>query len=600
MSDYWFEEEEILPTKLSRQVIFRVMKTALHHKILLILFISSLILMGINIGVEIFLLKQLIDLGIIPRNMEMVKLYLILFGTNWGGWEILTFCMIYSGVKLENYILFDLRRQMFEHIQDLSFSYFDKTPVGWMMARVISDAISVSSSMIWGFHWILREGCVIIASIFFILIIDWRLALIVIGILFLLFYIGLKFQRRILKENRKLRSINANLIGNLNENITGVRIVKSFLREEESLADYQDITEEMYNVSNKAVYYSALLIPIVRILYAVMFGLILWFGTFQITFGLFTLGSLQAFITVIIYTGGSMDRLTMQYVEMQQSIASAEKIFSLLDTQPDITDQLGSIEKETINGEIIFERVSFYYKKKNPVLKDFSLSINPGETIALVGPTGGGKTTIVNLVCRFYEPNEGRILIDGRDYKEYTLNFIQSRLGVVLQTPHLFSGTIMENIRYGRLDATDEEVYEAAQLTYADEFIMKLDKNYKEPVGEGGVLLSQGQKQLISLARALVVKPDIVIMDEATSSVDSITEKLIQKGTQSLLKESTSFVIAHRLSTIQNADRILFIKEGVIKEAGTHKELLTAKGLYYNLFTRQFREEREKEMHILD
>ncbi|MHA2087440.1 MAG: ABC transporter ATP-binding protein, partial [Promethearchaeota archaeon] len=584
MSDYWFEEEEILPTKLSRQVIFRVMKTALHHKFLLILFITSIILMGINIGVEIFLLKQLIDLGIIPRNMEMVILYLILFGTNWGGWEILTFCMIYSGAKLENYVLFDLRRQMFDHIQDLSFSYFDKTPVGWMMARVISDAISVSSSMIWGFHWILREGCVIVASIFFILIIDWRLALIVIGILFLLFYIGLKFQRRILKENRKLRSINANLIGNLNENITGVRIVKSFLREEESLADYQDITEEMYNVSNKAVYYSALLIPIVRILYAVLFGLILWFGTFQITSGLFTLGSLQAFITVIIYTGGSMDRLTMQYVEMQQSIASAEKIFSLLDTQPDITDQARSIEKEKINGEIIFENVSFFYKKKNPVLKDFSLSIKPGETIALVGPTGGGKTTIVNLVCRFYEPNEGRILIDRKDYREYTLNFIQSRLGVVLQTPHLFSGTIMENIRYGRLDATNEEVYEAAQLTYADEFIMKLDQNYNEPVGEGGVLLSQGQKQLISLARALLVKPEIVIMDEATSSVDSVTEKLIQKGTESLLKNSTSFVIAHRLSTIRNADRILFIKDGEIKEAGTHKELLSTKGLYYYLF----------------
>ncbi|MHA2036621.1 MAG: ABC transporter ATP-binding protein [Promethearchaeota archaeon] len=600
MSDYWFEEEEILPTKLSRQVIFRVMKTALHHKFLLILFITSIILMGINIGVEIFLLKQLIDLGIIPRNMEMVILYLILFGTNWGGWEILTFCMIYSGAKLENYVLFDLRRQMFDHIQDLSFSYFDKTPVGWMMARVISDAISVSSSMIWGFHWILREGCVIVASIFFILIIDWRLALIVIGILFLLFYIGLKFQRRILKENRKLRSINANLIGNLNENITGVRIVKSFLREEESLADYQDITEEMYNVSNKAVYYSALLIPIVRILYAVLFGLILWFGTFQITSGLFTLGSLQAFITVIIYTGGSMDRLTMQYVEMQQSIASAEKIFSLLDTQPDITDQARSIEKEKINGEIIFENVSFFYKKKNPVLKDFSLSIKPGETIALVGPTGGGKTTIVNLVCRFYEPNEGRILIDRKDYREYTLNFIQSRLGVVLQTPHLFSGTIMENIRYGRLDATNEEVYEAAQLTYADEFIMKLDQNYNEPVGEGGVLLSQGQKQLISLARALLVKPEIVIMDEATSSVDSVTEKLIQKGTESLLKNSTSFVIAHRLSTIRNADRILFIKDGEIKEAGTHKELLSTKGLYYYLFTRQFREEREKELHILD
>jgi len=599
MSEYWFEEETLV-TKFLWKTILRVIKIVMNQKTLLILFLASTILMGVNIGIEIIIVKQLVDLGIIPGNIEMVGLYIILFGINWVGWIILAYLMIYCGARLGNHLLYNLRKQIFEHIQDLSFSYFDKTPVGWIMARIISDANTVSSTMMWSFRRVLQEGFVIISSLFIIIIIDWRLTLIVIAILIVLLYVGLKFQRRILRENRKMRTINANILRNLNENITGVRIVKSFLREEESLADFAGLTEEMYRVSNKAVWYSAILTPMVRILYSIMFGLILWLGTFQITLGSFTIGSLQAFITVIIVTGNSMNALTIQYVEMQQSIASAEKIFSLLDTQPDITDQPGSIENEKIKGDIIFENVSFYYTKKNPVLKDFSLKINPGETIALVGPTGGGKTTIVNLICRFYEPKEGRIILDGRDYKEYTLNFIQSRLGVVLQTPHLFAGSIMENIRYGRLNATDEEVYEAARLAYADEFIIRLDQKYNAAVGEGGVLLSQGQKQLISLARALLVKPDLVIMDEATSSVDSVTEKLIQKGIQSLLKDSTSFVIAHRLSTIKNADRILFIKDGEVREAGTHKELINAKGFYYNLFTRQFREDREKELHIID
>lgn len=600
MSDFYFEEDEILPTKLSRKTILRVFKIAFDHKLLLIMFISSIILLGLDVGFDIIIFKQLLDVGIIPKNMDMVVLYITLYGINWIAWSIFAFFMIYSGVRLEIYILYNLRKQLFEHIQGLSFSFYDKTPVGWVMARIISDATNVAGTMIWAFQWILREASVMVSSLFFIIIIDWRLSLVVLAILPLLLYVGIKFQRKILRENRKIRSINANIIGNFNENISGVRIVKGFVREEENLASFKHLTEEMYNVSNRAVWYSAILSPLVRVIYASIFGLIIWLGTFQITVGLFTIGSLQAFITVIIYTGGSIDNITSQYVEMQQSIASAEKIFKLYDTQPDITDQPDSIVSERINGEIIFEDVSFYYTKKKPVLKNFSLKINPGETIALVGPTGGGKTTIVNLICRFYEPKEGRIMIDGKDYREYKLNFIQSRLGVVLQSPHLFSGTIMENIRYGRLDATDEEVYEAARSTYADEFITKLNQKYNESVGEEGVLLSQGQKQLISLARAILVNPDIVIMDEATSSVDSITEELIQKGMKSLLKDSTSFVIAHRLSTIRNADRILYIKDGEILESGTHKELLNAKEHYYALFTRQFREEREKELHILD
>jgi ATP-binding cassette subfamily B protein len=328
--------------------------------------------------------------------------------------------------------------------------------------------------------------------------------------------------------------------------------------------------------------------------------MIVAFGGYQTQIGNMSIGGIQAFVGYVVFMIWPIQEMARVYAELQRAVASAERIFSLVDAVPEITDRPEAIDPGTISGDIIFENVHFFYEADKPVLQNFNLDVNRGETIALVGPTGGGKTTIVNLLCRFFEPQNGTICIGGRDYEDISLDAIQSRIGVVLQTPHLFSGTISDNIRYGKLDATDEEIGAAAQLAGAHEFIMKLDKGYDEEVGEGGNLLSVGQKQLISLARAVLRKPEIFIMDEATSSVDTITEALIQQGMENLMKGRTSFVIAHRLSTIKKADRILVIKDGRIIEDGNHPELLRQHGHYYRLYTSQFRTELEQEYAPLE
>jgi len=288
------------------------------------------------------------------------------------------------------------------------------------------------------------------------------------------------------------------------------------------------------------------------------------------------------------------------YAQMQNAVASAERIFGLIDTEPSVKNRMITVETENIEGDIRFENVHFYYEEDDPVIKDLNFEVKHGDMIALVGATGGGKSTIVNLLCRFYEPTQGTIYINGVDYQDMKLEDIQSRIGVVLQTPHLFSGSIRDNIRYGRLTATDEEIEEAAKMAGAHDFIKKFEKGYDQDVGEGGNLLSVGQKQLISIARALLAKPELFIMDEATSSVDTLTEALIQQGMDRLMEGRTSFVIAHRLSTIKRADRILVIEDGQIAEMGTHKELIMKKGKYYNLYTQQFRHELEAQYDVLN
>jgi ATP-binding cassette subfamily B protein len=312
-----------------------------------------------------------------------------------------------------------------------------------------------------------------------------------------------------------------------------------------------------------------------------------------------TVGGIQAFVSYITLMMWPIQDLARVYAEMQHAIASAERVFALVDSEPDIVDRPGAVDPGSIQGDVEFDRVDFYYEEGKPVLQDFRLKVRRGETIALVGPTGGGKSTIVSLLCRFYEPKRGTIRIGGRDYTSLSLHALQSRLGIVLQTPHLFSGTVRQNIRYGRLQATDQEVEAAARLAGADEFIARLDKGYEAEVGEGGNMLSVGQKQLISLARAVLAQPEIFIMDEATSSVDTLTEAMIQKGMETLMSGRTSFVIAHRLSTIKRASRILVVEDGRIVESGTHAELLRLRGRYYNLYTRQFRRQLEREYDLL-
>jgi ATP-binding cassette, subfamily B, bacterial len=307
-----------------------------------------------------------------------------------------------------------------------------------------------------------------------------------------------------------------------------------------------------------------------------------------------TPGAIQAFVSYVTFMMWPIQDLARVFAEMQHALASAERIFSLVDSKPDVADRTHAIDPGTMGGDIDFDHVFFSYEDNQPVLTDFTLTVKQGETIALVGPTGGGKSTIVNLLCRFYEPKSGVIRIGGQDYTTYTLHAIQSRIGMVLQTPHLFSGTILENLRYGRLNATDDEIEQAARLAGAHEFITRFPKGYKEDVGEGGNLLSVGQKQLISLARAVLANPEIFIMDEATSSVDTLTESLIQHGMETLMRGRTSFIIAHRLSTIKRADRILVIEGGRIHEVGTHAELLRLRGKYYQLYTRQFRRQMEE------
>ena len=542
-----------------------------------------------------YLNKGIVDQGIIAKDPQaMLRIVL-----TYGGLIVVqagaVFSFIFLAGVLGERIQYDLRRAMFNHLQDLSLTYYSTTSVGRLMARVTSDSGRVSELVTWGLvdsTWAVMN---ITTSTIFMLIINWKLALIVLAAIPILMVIAVQFRKRILVQFRNSRKANSKITGAYNENITGVRVVKALGREDGNLDEFQELTGAMYKASYRAAWLSALFLPTVQIVSAVALGLIIWYGGLEVEVGLMTIGGIQAFVSYLTFMMWPIQDLARVYAEMQHSIASAERIFTLLDQVPDVHDRPGAVDPGTIQGEIEFDHVDFYYEDEKPVLTDFSLRVKPGETIALVGPTGGGKSTIVNLLCRFYEPKRGVVRINRRDYTEYTLHGIQSRIGIVLQTPHLFSGTIRENIRYGKLDASDADIEEAARVAGAHDFIEHFEKGYDEEVGEGGNLLSVGQKQLISLARAVLAKPELFIMDEATSSVDTLTEALIQRGMEALMKGRTSFVIAHRLSTIKRASRILVIQDGRIVEIGTHAELLRQNGHYYRLYTQQFRHQLERE-----
>jgi ATP-binding cassette subfamily B protein len=537
---------------------------------------------------------QIIDEAIIPGDKEalvrLIGIYVILIIISAGT----VFGFIYLAGILGETVQYDLRKQLFNRLQELSFSYFDRTPVGWIMSRVTSDIARMGELVSWGLLDVTWGFTRILTSFIFMLIINWKLALLVAVIIPILLLVAVYFKKKILVEYRIARKTNSKITGSYNESITGVRVTKALAREEANLGEFKMLTGKMYESSYKAAWLSALFLPAVQIISAVAIGAIALFGGWQVALGEMTIGGIQAFIFYVTFMLWPIQEIARVYAEMQQAVASAERVFSLYDSVPEIVNRPGAEEVDSIWGDIVFDQVDFYYEKDKPVLKDFNLHVRAGETVALVGPTGAGKSTIVNLLARFYEPKSGQVTLNGREYRELTLHSIQSRIGVVLQTPHLFSGSIRENIRYGRLEADDQEIVSAAKLAGAHDFIVTLENGYDEDVGEGGGLLSVGQKQLISLARAVLAKPEIFIMDEATSSVDTLTESLIQKGMENIMANSTSFVIAHRLSTIKRANRIVVIEAGRITEMGTHSELIRARGHYYDLYTRQFREEREE------
>lgn len=592
MPDNYFDEEEF-QARFDKGVLRRILGLTKPHLKWVIGFLLTIAAVAVMDSIFTYLSKRIIDDGILGHNPQVLINVLIQYGILIVVQAAGVFLFIYLAGILGERIRYDLRKKMFNHLQALSLSYYSKTPVGWIMARVTSDSERVADLVTWGAVDTTWGIMSISTSLIFMFTINWKMALLVMLIVPILLFVAYQFRKHILGEYRNVRKMNSKIVGAYNENITGVRVIKALGREKENLSEFQVLTNGMYRSSYRAAWMSALFLPTVQIISALAVSAVVWYGGVQANVGTMTIGGIQAFVSYITMMMWPVQDLARVFAEMQQAIASAERMFSLIDSKPAVLDKPDAIDPGSIKGDIIFDHVNFSYESNEPVLSDLSLHVRRGETIALVGATGGGKSTIVNLLCRFYEPVSGKIYIGGRDYTNLSMQAIQSRIGVVLQTPHLFSGTIRENIRYGRLNSTDEEIEQATKVVGAHDFIMHFPKGFEEEVGEGGNLLSVGQKQLISLARAILADPEIFVMDEATSSVDTLTESLIQKGMETLLSRCTSFVIAHRLSTIRRADRILVIEEGKIAEMGTHAELLRLKGKYYQLYTRQFRQQLE-------
>ena len=591
MTEHIELEEEEFDARFSGQTIRRLIGLLRPYTLWVIGFLATVMMVSGLDSYFTYLSARMVDEGIIAKNWEL----LVQIVEQYAGLVLIqavaVFGFIWLAGLLGERIRYDLRQKLFNHLQQLSLTYYNRMPVGWIISRVTSDTDRVAELVTWGLLDVTWSSFNIITALFFMSRISWQLTVIVMAIVPIIIVVATLFQRKIIVQYREVRKVNSKITGAYNETITGVRVIKALDREEANLREFGKLTGEMYRAGYRAAWYSALFLPTVQLISSVAIASIVTYAGVTASSDGLSVGGMYAFISYVLFMIWPVQEMARVFAEMQQAVASGERIFSLLDATPDIVDKPNAYEVEHLRGDIVFDKVDFQYEEGKPILTGFDLHVKHGETIALVGPTGGGKSTIVNLLCRFFEPTGGRILLSGHDYTDLTQHTIQSKVGMVLQTPHLFSGTIRENIRYGRLDASDAEVEDAAKLAGAHSFIEALEKGYEEQVGEGGVLLSTGQKQLLSLARAVLARPDIFIMDEATASVDTLTEAMIQQGMDTLMKECTSFVIAHRLSTIRNATRILVIEDGRIKEMGTHRELLKVKGHYYRLYTQQFRQE---------
>lgn len=621
-----FHQEDEYQARLDTGLWWKIFRRALRYRRLLIpLFITAVILATCD-AIFVQLTRWVID-GVIRDGASAP------FGRYIAAYGALTLVLctcVWVFIRLAGslcaHLAHDIRRDSFDKLQELEFAFFDTRPVGWLISRLTSDCDRLARVIGWGFLdiiWGLTYVIMIAASLLYM---NWRLGLIVLGVVPPLAIISKYFQRKMLLSSREIRKFNSQITASYNESIQGVRTTKTLVREAENLGEFQQLSTQMFDASVLNARQTSIYFPIVTTLGSLAAGLALWRGGYLTAGHAMSLGTLVAFVNFAGQFFNPINQLAQRLTEMQGAQAAGERVMGLLATEPAIKDSpavreriasqqirsspsvparsaIGNRNSEiALDGQphrigmVEFRNVTFRYESGPVVLHDFNLTVRAGETIALVGPSGGGKSTIVSLVCRFYEPVSGQILVNGTDYRERALGWLQSQLGIVLQTPHLFKGTVRESIRYGRLNATDAEVEAAARLVNAHEFILQMENGYDSPVGEGGNRLSTGQRQLLSFARALLANPQIFVMDEATSSIDTETEQLIQRGLETIFSGRISFVIAHRLSTIRRADRILVITGGRIEESGTHAELLQRRGHYYDLYTSQFRREREEAM----
>ncbi|MEO0895503.1 MAG: ABC transporter ATP-binding protein [Bacteroidota bacterium] len=495
--------------------------------------------------------------------------------------------MIYAAGRLMENVIFDLRNQMFNRLQYLSYSFYDKSAIGHLAIRLTSDVDKVARVISWGLLEVTFGVFMIIVAVVAMFFYNWKLSLIVMLTIPLLLFLAIKVRTMLLKYARKARKTYSQMAAYLTEHINGVEVNKTTVQEDRSAKNFRDVTETFRFAAYKSAYFSAMYFPIVVVTGSLAAAFVVYFGGQMALLGQagITVGILAAFFFYARIIFEPIFDITRYYASAQDALSAGERIFSLIDEPIEVGDKEGLQDYHQIGGEIEFKDLSFFYKEDKPIFDQLNLKIPAGQSIALIGATGSGKTTLASLVARFYEPREGELLIDGIDYRSRKLKSYRKQLGIILQTPHLFSGTFRDNLRYGKLDATDGEIRQALELIGIPEYGDRLD----EEVGEEGGNLSAGEKQLISFARALLKDPQILIMDEATSSVDTLAELQVQKGIDQMIQNRTAIIIAHRLSTIQNCDRILVMEHGKIIEDGNHDSLLRQKGHYYQLYVQQAR-----------
>ena len=582
-------------------IIFKSKK----HLILLMVYSSILAILD---GAIPLLNRYAIDEFFVAGNYENWPYFVAANIALAAGFGLAVWGFIYQAGIIEAETSFELRRQAFKNLQRLSYSYFDQTPQGWVMARMTSDARRLSLIISWGLVDFVWAGLSMIIIMVVLYLTFFKLALIVTIIVPIMLAIAYVFRKLILKQHRLAKKHNSQLTAQYSEGFLGAKTTKSLSIEESNFDEFSLTANKLKRASIKAVVSSAIFSSIILVLAYVAVATTMVQGSIFVLEVIITLGTLQMFLSYTVNFFEPVMAISRILSDFQNAQASAERIVGLIETKSDLVDTK-EVEEiygglfndkrenwESLVGDVEFRDVTFFYKDNEIILNKFNLKVKAGQSVALVGHTGSGKTTLINLLARFYEPKEGSILIDGKDYRERSIHWLHSKLGYVLQSPHLFSTTVMENIRYGRLDATDDEVIYAAKMVGVDSFVANLDLGYQTFVGEGGNLLSVGQKQLISFARAVLANPRILILDEATSSIDSESEEVIQRATNQLLSDRTSFIVAHRLSTIVNASLIVMLDMGEILEMGSHEELLAKRGAYFELYRNQFFKEKSVEL----
>ncbi|MCI9598747.1 MAG: ABC transporter ATP-binding protein [Firmicutes bacterium] len=563
----------------------------------------NVLLVAVDVMVPLFQ-SYAIDHFIVPDTLEGIFSFAAIYISVIVTQMVCVFFSVRAAINIEMHVGKDLKRAQFVHLQKLSFSYYNTTPVGYIHARVMSDTLKIATVLAWGLVDMFWAFVYVVGVFVIMCLLNWKLAVIIMLVVPFIAVLTAFFQKRMLYWNREIRETNSEITGAFNEGIVGVETSKTLSMEQLNEMAFQRISGKMKDSSMTLAKLTAIYMPLVLFFSSAVTAFVLARGGYFVQEQLIALGTLSVFLSYAVGIFEPIQQLARLMSELISCQANIERVTGLLEQEPNIIDSPEVIRRygdsvrpkkenwEPIKGAIEFRDVTFRYPDgKENVLEHFSLKIPAGTTVAIVGETGAGKSTIVNLVGRFFEPTKGQILIDGKDYRQRSQLWLHSQMGYVLQNPHLFSGSIRENIRYGRIDATDQEVEQAAISVSADKVIEKLEQGYDTDAGEGGNHLSTGEKQLISLARAILADPAIFVLDEATSSIDTATEQLIQEATERLLRGHTSFMIAHRLSTIRNADMILVMRDGKVIEQGNHKELIRKKGYYYRLYSRQFEEE---------